>query len=293
MFNGGGFEGGMGGISRQIETRHTSETTELGLPLRQSAWLVVICSIAILTFFGDTILIGPWVGVIAVALILLRIALWVYLAYGLKWELAVVPFMILWGRFGYGLVNSVWIPLRPELPGWATVILLSLSVPVYAACYLVGYRMAFEIVDPNWTPPIMPRRPEAGVFWPNTQFGLPQVVVREVPRPFAINQRELSGESEAPEEEPQMPEQRTLISPSGEEILVNDLVRYIRQAPKIGADSRTWKNTANWTWKYWQGIVGLLEQMQILTHKGKSKPRFLVNDFSEQMRRIAKAAEGP
>ena len=289
MFNGGRFEGGMGGISRQVETRHTSETTELGLPLRQSAWLVVICSIAILTFFGDTILVGPWVGVIAVALILLRIALWVYLAYGLKWELAVVPFVILWGRFGYGLVNSVWIPLRPELPGWATVILLSLSVPVYAACYLVGYRMAFEIVDPNWTPPIMPRRPEAGVSWPNTQFGLPQVVVREVPRPVIVN-----GHSEEEEsgEEPQLPPpQATVMSPSGIEVSVSNVVHFVRQAPRIGTSSRIWEAEAGWKWKEWHSIVALLEQLGILTHKGKSQPKFLVTDFGEQMRRIAKATE--
>jgi hypothetical protein len=282
---------GLGGVSRQVETKVSSTASELTLPIKHSVFLVAICFVAILMLFADVILIGPWVGVIVVALILLRIALWVYLAYGLKWELAVVPFVILWGRFGYGLVNSVWIPFRPELPGWATVILLSLSVPVYAACYLVGYRMAFEIVDPNWTPPIMPRRPEAGVAWPSARFAIPQVVVREVPRPFAINQRELSGESEEAEGEPQMPEQPTLISPSGEEIMVNDLVRYVRQAPKIGTDKRTWKNSANWTWKYWNGVVGLLGQMQILTCNGKT--RFIVTDFNEQMRRISKAAEGP
>jgi len=203
--------------------------------------------------------------------------------------------VILWGRFGYGLVNSVWIPLRPELPGWATVILLSLSIPVYAACYLVGYRMAFEIVDPNWTPPIMPRRPEAGVSWPNTRFGIPQVVVREVPRPVVING---NGYSETIEEEqpPSLPEWKTLgatvMSPSGIEVLVSDAVHFIRQAPKIGTSSRIWKKEASWKWEEWNAIITLLEQLGILARKGKSAPRFLVSDFSEQMRRIAKAVSG-
>jgi hypothetical protein len=292
--NWGGDGAGFGGVSRQVETRHVSETTERDLPIQQALLLVAIGIVAILTAFGDILLIGPLAGVLAGLAVLIYSALYIYVNFGVKWEAALIIPISLWLRFGFEIFESVWPPLHPNLPLWATVLLLAMSIPVYLACYLAGYRMSFEIVDPNWTPTIMPRRPETGPAWPRTRFGIPQPIVREVPRPIVVNGRGYDNGNQEVAEEPDAPDAppgATVMSQSGVEVKADDLILFIRKAQPNGTSSRTWKDLADWKWKYWNAVVSILEQLQILSRRNKAEPIMLVTDFRECIRRIVKVVE--
>jgi hypothetical protein len=284
--------GGFGGISRQVETRHTDETTELRLPLQQGFWLAVVLIIALTTLALDVLVIGPLVGVAAVLAILVYAVARITVVFG-RWAglVSAIP-GVLWCLYGGRVIDKVWPPIEVGAPLWLIFAVLAYSIPVYFACALVSYRMAYEIVDPNWPPTLTPRRPELGVTWPRARLQLMPAQVREVPRPVIINGNRNKLEA-GPDVVAGIAESvgPTVMSPVGVEVIVNDVVQYLRKGPKIGTSSRVWEEEADWDWDYWNGVVRLLEQLCILGRiESRKKPKFIIEDFDEMMRRVSLAA---
>jgi len=159
---------GIIGPRGQIEIKRGGMGDELRLPLAQGLWLALIGMIALVMVMADMVLIGPVSGVLIGVVIIL--ALWWL---GFRWiehyaTLLAIGLVIAWLMLGGRAVIAIWPEalLTLHLPPWATILGLLLSVPVLAGCGLVIYRLAYEIVDPWWPPPLAQRTPDFGIAWP-------------------------------------------------------------------------------------------------------------------------------
>ena len=160
--------GGIIGPHGQIEIKRGGIGEELRLPLIQGVWLALTGTIALTSVIADMILIGPASGVFVGVVIILAIWWAVFRRVGHSVTVAAILAIIVWLLFGEQTVVSIWPEalLTLSLPPWAVILGLLLSVPVLTGCVLVIYRLAYEIVDPWWPPPLAQRTPDFGIAWP-------------------------------------------------------------------------------------------------------------------------------
>jgi len=152
----------------QIEIRRTGGKEELGLPLSQAKWFAFIGVCALFVLLVDAVIVGPMFGVVGMSIVLVALW-WVGLRYvGHYSTLVALGIGAAWLVTGYGIVSSVWPAplLRVSFQPWVIGLVLLVSIPLLTGCSLIMYRLAYEIIDPNWPPTLAQRDPGAGIAWP-------------------------------------------------------------------------------------------------------------------------------
>lgn len=278
--------------------------SELRLPLQQGRWLLVIGLLVFGVAMVDLLIVGPLAGFLAVLMAALAIsayALWLARQREdggmiLGAILLGVTLVTAWLATGWEITEAYWPPIRIYWPLWAKVTALGASFVVLTVLALLGYRFAYEVVDPNWPPTKMQIPAEYGPAWPWTPWdrGVPEVEVLErvVSRPVPVSgNNTISSPQQAGGDGRVFTESRTLIAPSGNEVPVTAVAEFVHKMNHIGADFRAWKRRG-WKYDLWRDVVDLAAMFGAVSKReGRTKTRVLTDDEAKVLERVRAALE--
>jgi len=157
----------------QVEIRHAGEKAELYTPVKQTLYLFGASAVILTIVLADAILIGPASGFVLGLLVIVVLGMWSwrYLppadeAAKILSRLTLASGVAGWFVWGWEMVNAIWPPWQPTLETWQLILALLFSAVGLAPIGLLVYRLAYEIVDPNWSPTRTAAPAANGPAWP-------------------------------------------------------------------------------------------------------------------------------
>jgi hypothetical protein len=298
------FFGGM--FPGQRESRRVDERSEFRLILKQWAGAIVLFALSFLLIVANVLIIGPLVGYIAGIIALFLILIYSYAAVYQQDQpiptlVAVVGLSIFgfWILAGHTITERFWWPIRCVWEPRNKLLFVIFSTPFILLSFLPIYRFAQEIIDPNWSPTIQIRPAEWGVMWPWSRpliedeepepHKLPEPEIRHIPRPYQIptdgTSRTVTDDLDAS----QVDENKSVIAPSGREVAVKDLVKFVKLAPISGATFRPWQKR-RWKYDRWKDVVDIWKIYGVVNSNGeRSTTQIVITDLREALERLSSA----
>jgi len=188
-FGWGGF-GGLGAPGQRVQIRQDREN-EVVIPILQTLALAVLYPVCVFATLLNAYLlhIDGWflLGFILPATALVSVLRGftvsfkrrhftlegMYHVVGAKAVVVAVVIYIIWVIFwairGLPMLVDWWVANMPQLMWWtpstlARLFVIPSSIGVYKASQVLGFRMGYEVRDPNWPPTIRPREPKDGPY---------------------------------------------------------------------------------------------------------------------------------
>lgn len=306
--------GGIIGPRGQIEIKRGGIGEELKLPLAQGLFLALTGIIALAIVLADMVLVGPASGIFIGALIIV-VLWWISFRWVEHYATIVAGVLLLaWLVAGQGTVISIWPSalLELQLPPWGIVLGLLLSAPVLVGCGLVIYRLAYEIVDPWWPPPLAQRTPDFGIAWPGQKV---EERDEEEDRSDELNEiRTMLAEALSASKQP-VRERLVLINgdakealPAGRKVVeilmeqieevwcayldgqtpvpVSDVRRLAALSERVGLSYRKTRSLFRWGEDSWRSALTTLEALGILVQEGRQREATLLVSPDEAVQMV-------
>lgn len=266
----------------QVEIRHAGEKAELYTPIKQALYLFGAGAVVLAIVLVDAMLIGPASGFVLGLLVIVVLGVWSWrylppadgMAKILS-RLTLASGVAGWFVWGWEMVNAIWPPWRPVLETWQLILALSFSAVVLAPVGLLVYRLAYEIVDPNWSPTRTAAPAANGPAWPWVNLSEPPALepesqVRDVTRLITVTQ-------------PTPRQQRRWVQgPSGQLLPADQLRTMIEGATTRGLGVRAWQDRGGGRTE-WENGRDVLADLGIATVREERAAGELLVDVDEAL----------
>jgi len=293
------------GLPGQRELVRADERSDYALVLKQWSALVVYLTFAFCLAVANILIIGPWLGFSTGLVCSLVFATWLTAAtrdkpimpVGIVVSLAII---IIWLILGMPVIESFWWDVRCDWEPRNKALFSGFSILILCATSLPVYRFSYEIIDPRWPPTVGIRDAEWGPMWPWAQIPQEyeeeverQPEIRTVPKPVPTpRDSKVRVMPELPPDPARVERNghKTIMSPSGREVIVSDLVSFIRLAPTLGTSfTGVWKKRG-WKHQQWGDVVDVWAIYSVTSDREERKEvKVLVPDFTEAMGRLSSA----